>query len=468
MKQIRYYLTGVVAAVCGLLLYSCDDSYPKALESPYDTDLLEAYIMEGSKKHVGVIDEAGKTAKFDVFPRTTDFESLRLVVKVSEGASDNAEELRFAMASDEYEKIEVLSVKSGNRYKNYFIQVDKKRPPTGVDFSRAIVYDHSVKTNNIYSSLSTHLTRCADMDGEHVLMVYREGIKMHLLAIEDLRQGKINPIEIKNQPFASWAGGLAHGHIYGVNLPNPSGGGSIQLLHWENAEAKPDLKVITADELKAIGYNAEGRFGDYMSVNINERGSGSIFLGVNPSQADYKILQLKIKNFSEITDMKFLNPATYGGFWATFNQVDGSPSEYLYTGHQGPVMLASNNGEIIYSMKTENIPIADAADAHILNFNKAKYMITTTAFGEHNFKIYDITRGETTKEALEILETTDPFAYKYNYAMGGNTASGYAAGMTAWSVSEDGETLYIMTGAPYVGFALLEFPKMYDDEEEEE
>jgi WD40 repeat protein len=178
---------------------------------------------------------------------------------------------------------------------------------------------------------------------------------------------------------------------------------------------------------------------------------------VNPSQATYKVLRLKVSGFKNVSEPILLNPSTYGGLWASFNQVPGQSGEFIYTGHQGPIMLTDVNGTVSYSISTSSIPVNQGSDARVIIFNQERYLVMTEAPGAGVLKIYDITKGATTTEALQIFEAGTKIPLLSN-TQNGNIASGTAVGITGWAKNGD-DTLYLMAAGSGAGFSVLELPK---------
>jgi hypothetical protein len=229
------------------------------------------------------------------------------------------------------------------------------------------------------------------------------------------------------------------------------------LYHWATPTSEPQLICDLALITQIPGYASAGRFGDYMSVDLDASGNGYIYLGVNASQPSFKVLRLNVTGFTSVTNPTLINLSTYGGLWASYNRVDGVDNEYVYTGHQGPIMLADANGGIIHTVPISLIPVAKGSDAFIINFNKERYLVVNEVPGTGTITVYDLTLGDTTADALKKLEEgiLNPLL---SYSLGGAVGNDVAAGSIGWFKDGD-EKLYLMGAAPRAGFAILEIPK---------
>lgn len=469
MKQIKNII-GLVVIGAGLLLTSCDESLPTSAENAYDTTLLSVKILNGGIDNTvvmeGTINEDKKEISFPRIEPEADFSALQIEASLPEGAELTQQVFDFTMEEGEAQKTLVLRVKNNTRYRDYLVTVRQKVPVWGADFSdgKVKVYDFSKATENVYPHLSGANTRCADMDKDYVLIVSRHGGTLpHLLKIEDLKQNNANnPIMlgtggITGGTFAVSGGVLGHSDIYVSNMATPGDASGVKIYHWTKDNPTGNATLLAEFKKADIPGYAAGRFGDYMSGHVDENGNGYLFLGVNGSQATYKALRLKVSNHTTISEPTLINPATYGGFWATFNTIEEASGSYIYTGHQGGIMLADANGNISYTLSTAILPALSMTDATVINFNNERYLVGTSVGGTGALSVYNITKGGSVSEALSNFASS-LVAPAYTYSLVGTIAAGTGAGMIGWFKDGD-ETLYIMTGGPEAGFAICEFPK---------
>jgi len=473
MKEMMKYI-GMMLIPFGLIITSCESKDEPEVGGEtviYAIKILNAGA-NGNETVVGTVNENTKEISFPEIDPDTDLSEVRFEVEVPQGAVMDEETYDFTIPEGKSSITRVIAVVNGKRKREYFATIRLDLPVFGADFSadKMKVYDFSGQTT-MYTDLAAANTRSADMDIDHVLVVSREGgTRPHLLRVEDLKNGNAgNPImlntnNISEGTFVISAGRLAQGHVYIANLATPSATAPLKIYHWASPEAEPDV-VATCYSTDISGYD-EGRFGDYMSVNLDESGNGYIFLGVNGSQTVYKVLRLKVSGFTHVSEPTLLNNDTYGGLWASVNQVDGSPEEYIYTGHQGPIQLVNSGLQTQYTLPTVSIAANEGSDARIITFNEERYMVMIATPGAGSINIYDLTDGDTIVEALTLFDEGNKTALT-KYSLGGDIAAGTASGSIGWAKDGD-ETLYIMGAAPGAGFALLEFPKKVKDDEEDQ
>lgn len=469
MRKFIKYIGILIVPLC-ILFQSCDENHDIPGESPDKTVIHTIKILNagvgGNEVVVGTVDENKKEISFPRVHKDTDLSKVRFEAEVSERAALDSETYDFTVATGETQATRLISVVNGKRKRDYYVTIRLDVPVFGADFSEAKrkVYDFSGKGSAIYSDLSGGLTRSVDMDKDNVLIVSR-GIGPHLLSIADIKEGKtdspkmINTAGTSGNVFAVSGGRLVHGHIYICNMATPSATAPVEIYHWTDPTAAP--QVIASYKSTDISGYAAGRFGDYMSVNLDESGNGYIYLGVNASQASYKVLRLSVSGFTSVSSPTLINTSAYGGFWASYNQVEGVGNEYIYTGHQGPIMLVDANGTDIYKVAAASIPNTGGSDARIINFNQERYLVMFAVPGAGVITVYDITKGDTTKEALEIFEagTKNPLM---QYSLGGNVAAGTAAGSIGF-FKDGNDKLYLLGAGPGTGFAVIECPKKEQD-----
>lgn len=471
-SYFKYLIT--LLAITSLMHLSCTEDFPENVDSPDKVVLKSIKITntgaDGNIVLEGTIDENKKSIKFPRIDPETDFSKLRFEASLSTGASLEKDIYEVSFSESKSPKTIILKVVNNNRFREYFAQLRLNTPVFGADFAKATVYDYTnnEQGNPIYHTFASYLTRGSGFDGNHVLIVTRHKDKSHLLKAEDLRKNKIDPIPLNYEgvgggTFPVNCGAIVHGHTYIANLSG-SQASPFRIYHWENpnspAQKICDLKIASIPD-------AGKRHGDNMSVNIDENGNGFMYFGDNAST---KILRLKVENFTTISDPKVLPSLKEATYCMSFNRVSNT-SDYLFTGYYAPIMVANESAAISYKLPKGAIPLR-ASDARIINFNKERYLITTTAARTGSdavvLYVYDLTKGDNTVDALKYFNDNTEKKPIYKYSLLGPTNI-VPSTRVAWSVKKDDkgndETLTIYTASNNAGFVIIDFPikKLEDD-----
>lgn len=472
MKQIIKYRF-LAALLLPAMLFSCKKDFPSNVESPDKVELKSIKIVNAGKNGntvlEGVVDENKKTVSFPRLDTLTDFSNIRFEAEMSNGARLEKESYSWDFAEGASSKTQIIKVVNNQRFREYLVTLRLIVPVFGADFTKQMVFDH---TNNdlghpVYPSFVSLLTRGTGFDGEHVLIVTRSAEGSHLLKVSDLRNNKIAPIPlnltgVEGGTLVVNVGAQVKGHTYIANLSG-SQASPFKIYHWTNPEAAPE--VIADLKISSIP-GAGARHGDNMSVNLDENGNGYMYFGDN---AVKKILRLTVKNYTQISDPKVFDNASGSTFVMSFNQV-GNTSDYIYTGYDAPIRLANESAVVSYSVSNKDIPVR-GSDARIFHFNGERYLMLTTAARTGSdavvLFVYDITKGETTAEALQILNDRGNAALVFQYSLQGpvNTAPGTQTGyhITKNAEGKD-ETLTLYTASADAGFVIIDFPtKTLDD-----
>ncbi|MDR2125381.1 MAG: DUF4623 domain-containing protein [Prevotellaceae bacterium] len=464
MKNIIKYIALIIIPFCTMMI-SCEseDNYDTS-DSPNLTYIRNIRILNVADTVIpGKVNELTKEIKFPKLDSLSDLSAVRFAVDLPEGAHLDQETYDFTVAEGETQKQLTVTVVNGKRYREYLVTIRLSMPIFGADFTKAKVYDHARSGGNIYPDFDGILTRSADIDSEHVLIVSRvNGTNLHLLKLDDLKQGNINPIaldmtDVGGGAYTVSSGRFSHGHIYVCNLVT-STAAPFTIYHWDNATAVP-TKVFSETAPLA-------RVGDDLSVNLDENGNGYIYSGTNST---HNLVRIKVTGFTTLSEPVAI-PMAYGTrLWNYFNLVEGSTTEYLFTKADIPIHLVSYDGTVQYSMATTAFPLG-ASDPRIFNYNEKRYFGFVTAnLGTVNcpdniLHVYDITRGATTQEALELLEAGSKIP-ELKYDMKGSaTASAYPANFN-WAISEDSDFLYLLGASPNSGFVFIEAPKAEEYDE---
>lgn len=352
----------------------------------------------------------------------------------------------------------------------YSISFDKS-PAAGMNFSSPIIHDFTTKTT-VYPDFAAEMTRSADFDGEYVLLVSRQdGINPKLLKASDILAGNpVTPIMLSTVGIAGGtylisSGRLSHGHIYICNLSTglaDTDAGKLKLYHYAGPTSTPEL-VLDFNGIidAATNTKSTGRFGDNISLDLDENGNGYVYFA---HQTAGEILRFTITGFTTVSEPLLIHPSTTATYYACYNRV-GTGNEYLYTSTVASVIqLMDKDGTVLGEInKLKHVDMGDAmhgTDAHIINYNKGRYLIMTSAKQQSSWAnptlfIYDITEGFNTVAALVNFKATSPNPV-YTYQLGTATQSA-CAGITAYAIV-DGK-LCIFAAGPKAGMVLIEFPK---------
>ncbi|MDR2358969.1 MAG: DUF4623 domain-containing protein [Prevotellaceae bacterium] len=458
-----------------LAAVSCNnkETYP---ESPDLTVIYGISIVNageaGNQILVGKVDEINKEISFPDVDTLTDFSRIRFEAELPERAHLDEEVYNFSMGPADTRLTRTIAVLNGIRKREYSITIKKDVPVWGADFDREKIeiYNFSNNGGAAYSDLSAGSTRSADMDSNYVLLVSR-ATAPHLLRMADLAAGNISsPIMldltgVADGTFAYSSGRLSHGHIYICNLAvlgnaTPQ---TLKIYHYASPTAVPELVGSFSKGVDGIPDYATngGRFGDAMSVELDENGNGYIFIGNNRGTvaADPYVLRLSVTNFTTIASPEQINPPTYGGWWSNYRQVDGAANEYIYTGYASVPQLVDAAGGAIYAMASGSVPL-QGNDATVVSFNKERYLVmqsSTQGTEAATLYVYDITTGATTQEALEFFDNRENKNALYTCPLGGAAISGvYASNL---GVAKTENALYLMGAAPGGGFVVVRAPK---------
>jgi hypothetical protein len=450
-------------------MISCGEDKYDTSDSPLLTYIKDIKLHIGDTVIVGKINENNKEIYFPKLDKDFDLSAVKFTAILPQGAEFEYETYDFTPVESETQTKQVVAVVNGIRKREYFVTIRLSMPVFGADFSatKLKVYDYSKTGGNVYPDLSAALTRCADMDETYILIPSRDTRGLHLLKVDDVKQGNINsPIAlditgVSGGTFAVSAGRLAQGHIYVCNLATATQ--DLKIYHWATPTSAPD--VIFSQLVSTIPGYVAGRIGDGMSIHLDENGDGNIFLGVNPNTTGgvSNILKIQITGFTTVAT-SFLSMATYGGLWLTYSKVDDVDNEYTYTGYQAPVMLVSGSGvELLKMTSTVTFPV-QGADTRVINYNQERYLalISATSGTESTaMYIYNITRGATTQEALELLEAGNKTPiYKFSFS-----AVSTGSAVASIGVAKDDDALYIFGASPGAGFAVFEAPKASEDDD---
>lgn len=357
-------------------------------------------------------------------------------------------------------------------------------PAPGADFTAPIVHDFSGATENIPAYFDSEQVRGSDFDGEHVLIVSREGLDIptpRLFKTSDLLEDNIdNPIMldvtgVEGGIHVVSAGRLTQGHIYICNLQTAvSAETPLKVYHYASPDAAPEV-VLTWDGYLNEEFTYAGRIGDNISIDLDESGNGYAFFC--KQQPGDKIYRWTVTGFTQFSDIVEIDLGVVCDFYGYVNKVE--QDKYLFTSSYVPfIRLMDKDGvALIDDIEldwTENDARPNhGVDPNIVTYNRGRYLMFTVAnslemhwnFGPMLYVI-DITDGVDTEKALIKLQEAVyseevPWEPTYGYAL---TTDPYEAHIAASACSaqcnaaEVNGKLVVFTAAVNAGFALIEFP----------
>ena len=344
-------------------------------------------------------------------------------------------------------------------------------PTFGAEWGTPNVFDFSDNPagNAKPGDFSGQLTRSADFDGDNALVVSRQGGNfVKLFSRADLQANSVaNPktldmTGVSGGTYVISAGRIVHGHVYVCNLTTGITGtaaGLLKIYHWADSDGQPE-KVVDFDGTVGGTKIVSGRFGDNMSVNLDENGNGYIYLIEHATGAP--TLRFTVTAWNQVTDPVSVATPFSASYYACFNAVDGSPDEYLYTGSASPLALVDKDGRELYKMGDDAIPVR-VTDAHIFHYNNERYLLVATARKaasdpDTEILIYNISDGANTIMALRNFESAEDKTPIFRHSLAGKNLAAYPADC-AWAVRDD--MLYIFGAYCDAGFALAEFEKKH-------
>ena len=466
IKYISKYWFMAFAAML-VLVTACKKEFPENVESSDEVVLKSIKIVnvgaDGNGIVEGTIDENRKTVSFPRLDTATDFSQIRFVAEMSNGAKLDQEAYAFDFAEGESVKSRVIKVINNKRFREYMVTLRLLIPVWGADFTKAEIFDYTKNDlgNPLYPAFVSLQTRGTGFDGEHVLIVTRNAMGSHLLKVSDLKQNNptvipLNLTGVSGGTFPVNVGAQVAGHTYIANLSGNSAASPIKIYHWTDPSAEPEL-ISTFGVVEGGG----ARYGDNMSVNLDENGNGYIFMGDN---AVSKLIRLKVTNYTTITEPTVLTNASGSTFVMSFNQVGNTP-DYIYTGYEAPIRVANESATISYALSNTAVPMK-GSDARVITFNQERYLIMTSAARTGSdavvLYVYDITKGDNVVDALKLFDAKSDKSPVFQYSLLGPVNAAPST-QTGWYVTKDAEgkddKLTLYTASADAGFVLIDFPK---------
>ena len=468
MKNIKYIHLLFIPLLSIALLSCKKETYDPNPAEAHLTWVKNVKMVLNGVEIQGKINEGKKEIIFPKVAANANLSAISFKGELPNGAKFENEKYDFT--PDEGNSFTKKSIKivNNNRFREYFVTINLSVPPVGAGFAQAKVYNFSASGTK-YPSFSTATSaRVADMDLTHVLVVGRD-LEPHLLLLSDLKKGVISPIAMSQTGVAGGggssrnAGRLINGNAYISNLTTAFNTGSnpVKVYHWKTSA--PELPPTVVAEYRRADVPGQNdaqtdRYGDMTSIDLDANGNGYIFVKGNNLSS---FLRIKVTNFTSTSEPTIISPGTSLGGWAAYNEVEGAKGSYLYTGHQGPLRLCDAGGAIAYTLPATTLANVDGVGARIITFNGARYLIAVNniLLGA-TIAVYDLTKGGSTQEALEIFNNADALgkAPVYTFALGASLPSGNAAVQISW-VKDGNNKLYIIGSGVEAGFAIVEFPQ---------
>jgi len=464
-----------LSLACILFFVGCEEDLPTALDTSSKFTKLESIRLlnvgaDKSKVLEGTINHDKKEISFPRIDPETDFSNLVFDIQASPGAKLEKESYQVEFQDGESERSIVIKVLNEPRSSEYFVKLRLKVPVFGADFEKAQIYDYTNNPigNPIYPTYVSQSTRGGAFNGEYVFVPSRQGgTNPHLLKVSDLKDGKIEKIDlnttgISGGTLAVQSGAFSGNHLYVFNLSDANG---LKIYFYRNFKsnlnAAPEVIVVSTSGHEGT---TNTRFGENTSVNLDANGNGYIYMPNNPFQ---RVLRLKVENYTNITEKITIQmPSTAFTFGVSYNQIIGT-SEYLTTSYNSLLYVMNESGAVISSAPTSIIE-ASAADARVVYFNEERYLIYMTAGVNSTsatvFKVFDITRGSSISEALTIFAAKSEIARKplLEFALNGGANSAPIT-RTSWVVEKDengnDDKLMLFATATDAGFVFFEIPK---------
>ncbi|MBZ4188171.1 DUF4623 domain-containing protein [Niabella beijingensis] len=471
-KSISKYPVMILALLVLLLAASCQKKYPENVESSDEVVLKTIKIVNaganGNTVLEGTIDENRKAITFPRLDTMSDFNNIKFEATMSDGAvlETTSYQLDFKDGSDYFidgksSLTKVIKVVNSARFREYFATLILKIPPFGADFGKPQIYDYTNNElgNPIYPTFTGGSTRGSGFDGEHILIVTRASGGSHLLKVSDIRNNVIAPIPLNQAgvsggTFAVNVGAQVNGHSYIANLSGNSAGSPLKIYHWTTPSAAPQLigSLVVPD--------GGVRLGDNMSANLDNDGNGYFFFGDN---AATRVVRVKVTGYTQLSEPAAFVSATGSSYTMSLNRVGNTP-DYIYTGYDAPIRLANESAVVSYALNDDAVP-KKGSDAHVITFNRERYLIMTTAARSGSdpvvLYVYDITKGKTTREALELFNGRPDKAAVYQYSLLGPAGPNCFL-QTRWYITKDGEgrdeKLTLYAAHTDAGFVMIDFP----------
>lgn len=462
MKNLIFKI-GVLLAGASMLV-SCEEKLPENKVYPYETQLISIKILnagaDGNTVVEGTINQDKKEITFPKLDKDSPFDQLRVEATVSEGAEITETVYDYSMEEGIASKTQVIRIQNHQRYTDYFMTIKRRIPVYGADFEKPVEYkflDAATLPGGTGS-----VSRGADFDGEHVLIVKRT--PPYVLKYEDLKAGKIEPQEldmtgVEGGTFAVNCGFLANGHIYIASLSGVPAS-PLKIYYYETPSSQPE---VIGNFTNIPG--ADGRHGDAISGNIDKNGNGYIFFGENLAKNFVRIKVTNHKTTGEATVLSNNSEATANTYVYRIDDTD----KYLWSGLRLPVTLSDENvtpGGASLQLD-DNILPKESIAARMFTFNQERYLMACVAkYGGASkatpaLNVYNLTKGANEEEAMENFKAAESHNPDYSIIIGGDSGITAPGICTNYHIVKDSngndEKLIIFGYRMNTGFVIAEF-----------
>lgn len=356
-----------------------------------------------------------------------------------------------------------------NEYRLLFAAI----PVFGADFNKGNIYAYCNATGNLFGDFVGENTRNTDFDGENMLIVSREGgPNVRVIPFNEIKGGNpggvsLNLDGVEMGTFLVSAGRISHGHFYVSNLSTSVGEEQpLKLYYWDNVNSNPQVLL----EFLGAANGPDGeidlsklRFGDNLSVCLNESGNGYIYFVTQDGSA---VLRFNVTGFTTLDNPTYILPPTTFPYYAGIHEVYGKENEYTISSVQAGIYLVDADLNVITSIDKEMIP-ERCTDPRIIMFDNERYLITAMARwgtwssdAPQTLYIYDLSDGATTALAMMNLVADGVPQPLFTYVYGGDnptSKSSAPSANTGWGVVDG--MLRVMASGTKAGFAIFEFPE---------
>lgn len=462
MKNLIFKI-GVLLAGASMLV-SCEEKLPENKVYPYETQLISIKILnagaDGNTVVEGTINQDKKEITFPKLDKDSPFDQLRVEATVSEGAEITETVYDYSMEEGIASKTQVIRIQNHQRYTDYFMTIKRRIPVYGADFENPVEYKF-LDASKIPGGTGS-ISRCADFDGELVLIVKRT--PPYVLKYEDLKAGKIVPQEldmtgVEGGIFPVNCGFLANGHIYIASLSG-SNESPLKIYYYETPSSQPE---VIGNFTNIPGTTT--RHGDAISGNIDKNGNGYIFFGDNGAKDFVRIKVTNHKTTGEATVLSNNANATANTYVYRIEDTD----KYLWSGLRLPVTLTDENvtpGGASLPLD-DNILPKESIAARMFTFNQERYLMACVAkYGSASkvtptLDVYNLTKGANEEEAMENFKAAESHKPDYSAIIGGDSGITAPGICTNYHIVKDSngndEKLIIFGYRLNTGFVIAEF-----------
>lgn len=339
-------------------------------------------------------------------------------------------------------------------------------PVFGANWATTTAYAYTSGEGTLWSDFSAENCRSAAFDGEYLLLPSREGgTSPKVISASSILAGAPSAVDLDVSAISSDATHevsaceIAYGHYYMCSLSTAVPEPGMNIYHWNGKDAVCELigVFVGNDEVK-------GRWGDNMSIDLDENGNGYLWFFDHATGAT--AIRLAVTNWTTINlEPEVLETPYSLAYYAKLNRVSGEDGVYTLTStYQRTILLVDRDLNVLNRIDAQDgcdYPVISETDARIFNYNGERYMITTSSWGWHyknaqTLRVYDLSDGGSTSIAITNFNQTARIPV-FSYELPGANCSAFSAA-TGWAQAEDG-SLLIMGAAPRGGFVVVKAEK---------